>query len=306
MLLIKSAFILKKKVIYLTNHKLGATQVGAVLFFLTRCSFSLFGYQFLFQNAGNDAILAFLIASGLAIFLFSLLLKWRKKKNVICQMHSRLLKMISFLTLLFLFLFYLKETTALIQLEFIDISWIFIYFSFLFIAFLLSKNKLLSLSSSAFLLLFPFLFFFIILFLGGIPLVNLDYLKPFLLSPSTHFLKTTFFMFLFLLPGMFFLSFLPIDRIDHKEKQEKILFSYFILGCLSILLEIFLMHLTLGANLTAIYPYPLFALTSRISSFLIFDRIYFLFSFYLLFDSTIFLSILFLGMRLVLKEIKEK
>ncbi len=287
------------------NQDLGTNQVGTLLFFLTRASFSLFGYQLLFKNTGSDSIIAFLLASILSIFLFSFLLRRRRTKK-----RKKKLSLIARIGILlvsaFFFFFYLAKTIELVQKMMIDTPFLVLAFLFLFLCFLLTKRFLHSLSNSAFLLFFVYLFFFLLLCLGGATLINLDYLKPFLLSPSKTFLESIFFSFLCLLPASIFIIFLPPQEKKHEKKQEKALFSYFILGCLSILLEIILMHLTLGSNLTALYPYPLFALASRISSFLLFDRFFFLFSFYFLFDSTLFLSFLFLLLRTYSKPFLPK
>ncbi len=275
---------------FLTNYKLGATATGTILFFLTRACFSLFGYQLLFQNAGSDSILAFLCALIFSIFLFHLLLKKRRTKKISKETSWK--KCLFLLLLLLFFSIYLFKEIELVQKMWIDVPFLVLAFLFLFLFFLLTKKGLFSLSTSSFFLFFFFLPCFLLLCIGGLPLINLDYLKPFLIKPSTSFFLAILYSFLFLLPPILFLYFLSYSKIDHQKKQEKTFFLFFILGCLSILLEIFLMHLTLGSNLAAIYPDPLFALASRISSFLILDRGFFLFSFYLLFDSTIFLSVL--------------
>ncbi len=290
----------------MNNHPLSANQIGTIFFFLSRCSFTLFGYQFLFENSGSDAILAFFIASVLTIFLFVILLKIRKKKGTILKVSSSYLKTFFLILLLICFFLYLKDVITLIEKQWIEVSWLFLLPIFLFISHLLTSRGLHSLANTSFFLFFFFLPFFFMTLLGGITLVNVDYLKPFLLSSSFVFWKSVFFSIIALAPSWIFLVFLPRDQVDHKEKQEKIFFSYFIFGCLSIFLEIFLMHLTLGSHLTALYEYPLFALTSRISSFLILDRVFFLFSFYLLIDSTILLSIIFYGIKLACPSFIKK
>ena len=273
--------------------------MGTILFFLTRACFSLFGYQFLLKEAGSDLIVTFLVAFFLSSILMFFILKWRKKKGVIFSFRTKTAKILGTLILLLFFIFYGRQTAYFIQKEFSQIPIFFIFCLLIFLSYLITKNHFISLTSTAFFLFYFFLIFYLLLLLGGLSIINLDYLNPIFITAKPILLKSILISFLFLMPPILFLFVLPRDIIHKKQekKQEKVFFSYFIVGCLSILLEIFLMYFTLGSKLTSFYEYPLFALVSRISSFLIFDRMFFLFSFYLLIDSTLFLSVLFEGLR---------
>lgn len=288
------------------EKKLNAYHIGSLLFFLSRFSFSVFGYQFLFKQAGSDTVFTFLIASGLCIVAMYFFLHLRKKTNFVFQPTSKFSKVFLFSLMALLFLFVLSHLTPLIQSAFIDLPFFLLLGIFLFLGYLFTKQGIRSLSALAIFLFGVFLFFFLFNLIGGISLMNIDFLKPVFLHSSKVLLKSIASNFLFLSPPFFFLLFLPRNALEKKEKQEKIFFSYFILGCLSVFLELLLMYLTIGSELITFYPYPLFALTSRISSFLILNRIFFLFAFYLLFDSTLFLAVLFGAMKQIVCTFKNE
>ncbi len=286
----------------MNDFKYSAHQIGTVIFFLTRTSFTIFGYSFFFQNAKNNTSFLFLLIASICAFLFYQLLKLRKKKNILLQASIKPKKILFLFVALFFYILLSRELIHFIQKTMIDLPSFLLFVLYLYISYLLSKRRLHSIAGISQFLFFIFLLFFIVTLLGGLSLINFDFLSPLVLSNKVLFLQNSIFLFLFLMPSFIFISFLPHQAIQNQKEQEKIIFSYFILGCLSIFLEFLLIKLTLGNQLAMHYSYPLFSLISRVSSFLILNRFFFLFTFCLLFDSTISLSLLFYSILFLTKD----
>ena len=180
-------------------------------------------------------------------------------------------------------------------------------FLLLFLLILIISNRnISSVTSLAFLLFLFFVPLFLIHFIGNFQFITLSYLKPLFTTNLPTILKGTLLFSLYTMTPLLLLLFIPFDSIDQKEKQNKTLTFALILSNLCTLLGFLMILFGTSLKYGSSYEYPFMLIVRKISGFLIFNRLTYLFSPYLLFDSIILLGGLLTTWKEQLSILKKK
>ena len=131
---------------------------------------------------------------------------------------------------------------------------------------------------------------FFISFVGLLPFMKIENLKPFLNNNATNYLESLNCFYSFNIVPMIFLTILPKDKINNPKIKKTLMFS-FILSSITMFTVIFSTLSSFGYELTALYKYPefhvlknisLMGLEARIESILIIQCIFDFFMFIVL------------------------
>lgn len=139
-------------------------------------------------------------------------------------------------------------------------------------------------------LFFIAMILFFISFLGLLPFIEIENLKPFLNSKSTNYLEALNCFYSFNIVPMLFLTILPKDKINEPKLKKTLLLS-FLLSAFTMFIVMFSTLASFGYELTSLYKYPefhvlknisLMGLEARIESILIIQCIFDFFMFVVL------------------------
>ena len=131
---------------------------------------------------------------------------------------------------------------------------------------------------------------FFISFIGLLPFIEIENLKPFLNSKPSNYLESLNCFYSFNIVPMLFLTILPKDKINNP-KLKKTLFLSFLLSSFTMFIVMFSTLASFGYELTSLYKYPefhvlknisLMGLEARIESILIIQCIFDFFMFVVL------------------------
>jgi len=131
---------------------------------------------------------------------------------------------------------------------------------------------------------------FFISFIGLLPFIEIENLKPFLNNKPLNYLESLNCFYAFNIVPMLFLTILPKDKINNP-KLKKTLFLSFILSAFTMFIVMFSTLASFGYELTSLYKYPefhvlknisLMGLEARIESILIIQCIFDFFMFVVL------------------------
>ena len=157
---------------------------------------------------------------------------------------------------------------------------------------MISKRNMNQVASLALLSFFIFVPIFLFQLIGSATSLNFNFLKPPLATGILPVIKgALLFSLLGFLPLLLFFL-LDKDKIDQKKEERKYITLGLIASNLVTILQFCMIALGPSLYLAQIYDYPYILVINRISSFLIFDRFSYLFSIFILFDSTITLGVL--------------
>lgn len=131
---------------------------------------------------------------------------------------------------------------------------------------------------------------FFLSFIGLLPFIKIENLKPFFNSNTNNYLEALNCFYSFNIVPMLFLTILPKDKIN-KPKLKKTLILSFLLSAFTMFIVIFSTLASFGYELTSLYKYPefhvlknisLMGLEARIESILIIQCIFDFFMFVVL------------------------
>lgn len=131
---------------------------------------------------------------------------------------------------------------------------------------------------------------FVISFLGLLPFMKIENIKPFFHADTTNYLEALNCFYSFNIVPMIFLTILPKNKINNP-KLKKVLTLSFILSAITMFVVMFATLSSFGYELTALYKYPefhvlknisLMGLEARIESILIIQCIFDFFMFIVL------------------------
>ncbi len=131
---------------------------------------------------------------------------------------------------------------------------------------------------------------FFISFIGLLPFIEIENLKPFLNNKPANYLESLNCFYSFNIVPMIFLTILPKEKINNPKLKRTLIFS-FILSALTMFIVMFSTLATFGYELTSLYKYPefhvlknisLMGLQARIESILIIQCIFDFFMFIVL------------------------
>lgn len=287
-------------------RKIGLLPLFCYTFFLSHFFFLFYGRKIILTSQDNT-ILSCLLGIILNLILFQILLKLRTQKITI---PSKIKKPLAFLLLFllsyFIFLI-LNKTIDFVQMHYLPQGSYFSLFLLLFLLILIISNRnISSVTSLAFLLFLFFVPLFLIHFIGNFQFITLSYLKPLFTTNLPTILKGTLLFSLYTMTPLLLLLFIPFDSIVQKEKQNKTLTFALILSNLCTLLGFLMILFGTSLKYGSSYEYPFMLIVRKISGFLIFNRLTYLFSPYLLFDSIILLGGLLTTWKEQLSILKKK
>jgi len=131
---------------------------------------------------------------------------------------------------------------------------------------------------------------FFISFIGLLPFMQIENLKPFLNNKPTNYLESLNCFYAFNIVPILFLTILPKDRINNPKLKKTLILS-FILSAFTMFIVMFSTLASFGYELTTLYKYPefhvlknisLMGLEARIESILIIQCIFDFFMFVVL------------------------
>lgn len=275
----------------MTNRNVGLLQLFSLTFFLSHFFFLFYGGNII-KISGSDTIFSCLLGTFLNIFLFSILLRIRKHKKT--KSKNKVLAIAIALIILVTIFLVANDTTYFVIHHYLENgNYFYIFLLLLICAYIISKRNMDSVASLALLLFFLFVPSFIYNMIGSINILDLSYLKPPFNSSFANVIKgALLFSFYTLLP-LLLLLFIPYDQVDQKEKQHKYLHLGLIISNIVTIISFMMIGLGPSFVLASTYQYPYMVVINKISGFLVFNRLSYIFSLYLLFDATVLLGLLF-------------
>ncbi len=276
----------------MTNHKIGCLQLFCLTFFLSHVTFLFFG-KYMITCSGSDTLFACLLGLGLNLILVKGLLSLRRKHPTLSFHSRKTFSLITLLMILLLTFFLLQETATFIQGNYLkNASLLVITLLLLVIALSISKKELPQVASLSLLLFFLFVPLFATNIIGSATNLNFSYIKPPLITGILPLLTGALLFCGLTFGPLLILLFIPYQQIDQQKKQNKYIYLALIISNLVTTSQMLMIGFGPSFTLAEIYQYPYMLVINKISSFLIFDRISFLLSLYLLFDSTIVIGLL--------------
>ena len=276
-------------------------QFFCLTFFLSHALFLFFASSLL-KISGSDTLLVCIFGTFFNFFLSKIFPFPKKKKE-----KKKVFSFLSFLLLFSLTFYLLKETSFFIQRNFLKEGSLFsLLLLLILLSLIISKRKLPQITSLSLLSFFLFLLSFFLQITGSMMNVRLTYMKPPFIHGIIPLLKgiilfsfTTFF-------PLFLLLFLDTnDRKKTKKEQKYFSFSILFSNIISTL-EFFLIAIGPSLSLAKTYDYPYMLVINQTASFLLLDRFSYLFSIFVLLDTTILLGLLFLILKTLLpKKLKS-
>lgn len=295
------------------NNKIGLYQTGILSFFLSR-SFLMMGLiPLLFQVSGIDSLISILLGTllGLGIVLFfHHLMKKQKNSDILSNITHLFPRPFAFffqillLSILFVFGFFLlSQFSVYINNSYrVDASPFLIALLFLGICVYFAKGGLETIARGSEILFFLWILLFLFSFLGILPGMEPNRLKPFFSQEWFKIGSSSFLYGLCTSLPLFFLTFIPISSIQKKEKAKKAIGFGYCIGTLSIFLLFVWMIGTLGIDLASYYQYPETAILKKISYFQFVERVEGILSIHYLFDSTVTLTLLFYNIKKIIQS----
>ena len=105
---------------------------------------------------------------------------------------------------------------------------------------------------------------FFISFIGLLPFIELENLKPFFNNKSTNYLESLNYFYSFNIVPMLFLTILPKNKINNHKLKKTLILS-FILSAFTMFIVMFSTLASFGYELTSLYKYPEFHVLKNIS-----------------------------------------
>ena len=257
------------------KNKLDNFDIGTLNYFITRAFLTGFLFNSLLNLVRQDSWIIPLIGSILGIvfvFLVIFILNYKPKFTFAEKLISLFNKPIgSILTIIFcIFCFFMCCLTYLNLNNFIHGQFLsktptlaIAIICIIAIYYVLTKG-LNTIAKTGNILFYIAMFLFFLSFLGLLPFMKIENLKPFLNSKSTNYLESLNCFYSFNILPMLFLTIIPKDKIN-KPKLKKTLILSFVLSAFTMFIVIISTLASFGYELASLYKYPEFHVLKNIS-----------------------------------------
>ena len=268
----------------MTNKKVNSLQVSCLITFILVSTITGIGMTNIIKITGRDAYLSVLVAGILGIIPFTIILRVNDKDNdltiseIVNKIFGKYLGLVVNLILDILVIIIGIVTMYSISN--------FIISQFLSDTPVMSINIVLGVviwygaikgfevvsRTGVILLIFTLILF---IFSSGtlIPQIEIDNIKPFLEEGIGKPIQAGIILFLTNVVPILILLIIPRSKITDKEKYNKYLIIFYILGFSMAFITTFLTISIMGINLASIHQYPKYAVLKKISLFGFLDRI---------------------------------
>ena len=272
----------------MTNKKIGLLQISALTFFLTITSFILF-LSNIIKISKSDTIISIIIGSILSLIIFKLILLIRKK----IKFKNKISKLFIITILIIIYIYLLISITDFIKTSFLSNGNFYSIIILIFITSLVISNQgYKEVASLSLILIFIFIPLFIINIYATTKSLDLTYLTPPITNSIIDIIKSSLIFTFYIITPSSLLLFIPYNEIDNKRKQDNYLYLAFSLGIITIIIKYLLLYFSCNIEIITSYKYPFMLVINSLSSFLIFDRLSYIISFYLLFSPFITLALI--------------
>lgn len=283
------------------KNKLNNFDVGTLNYFITRAFLTGFLFNALLLLIRQDSWIIPLVGIVLGIIFILLvvyILNYKPKLNFADKLISLFNKPIgSILTIIFcLFCFFMCILTYLNLNNFIHGQFLsktptlaIAIVCMVAIYYVLTKG-LNTIAKTGNILFYIAMILFFISFLGLLPFMEIENLKPFLNSKPTNYLEALNCFYSFNVVPILFLTIIPKDKINNPKLKKTLTLS-FLLSAFTMFTVMFSTIASFGYELTSLYKYPefhvlknisLMGLEARIESILIIQCIFDFFMFVVL------------------------
>lgn len=247
-------------------------ETASVTYFLLRACFMGISLKLILNTAKQSSYLSIslgFIIGFLPLFLYLLILKRKKEKNLheyitftFGKMLGTVIEIIFFCFTLFYLSYLYHEFTRFIQIEYLSKTpRLLIFFVFLIPLFYLVRKGINVIGRVSLILLYLSIIIIFITFSSLIFQMNPSNLLP-ILKPGKELLNSTSLYIGFNILPLFLLTVLPY----HKEEQHtKFIFWTYVLGSIALIITTFLTIAILGFDLASTYTYPEFHLLKQVS-----------------------------------------
>ena len=283
------------------KNKLNNFDVGTLNYFITRAFLTGYLFNALLLLIKQDSWMVPLVGIIIGIIFILLvvyILNYKPKLNFAEKLISLFNKPIgSILTIIFcLFCFFMCILTYLNLNNFIHGQFLsktptlaIAIVCMIAIYYVLTKG-LNTIAKTGNILFYIAMILFFISFLGLLPFMEIENLKPFLNSKPTNYLEALNCFYSFNVVPILFLTILPKDKINNPKLKKTLTLS-FLLSAFTMFIVMFSTIASFGYELTSLYKYPefhvlknisLMGLEARIESILIIQCIFDFFMFVVL------------------------
>ncbi len=254
--------------------------LGVFTFFFTRSLLLLGLFKVLLRQSGTTMVFSIFLGGILGFFLIlflDLLLKnlrndglFTRMKQVFPSWFFSIIHFFSLLFFIYLFLSLTKKTVDFINYHYLSgYTPFIILFTFLLFLFYLGTKSRETIKKVILVLTIFIVIIYLVSLLGTISYVDIDNLKPLIITSYPTWIKSSIeIACLCALPNVITLFFY---QKQEKNRRKHFILGY-ILGVLSILIEVILILGIFGIHLVDLYPYPEIAILKKISFFDIFER----------------------------------
>jgi len=257
------------------NNKLNNFDIGTLNYFITRAFLTGYLFHSLLKLIKQDSWIIPLIGFifGIVfIVLVTYIFNYKPKINLPEKLVSLFGKPIgtTFVVIFCLFCFFMCVLTYLninnfIQGQFLSktptevISFVLI----LSVLYILTKG-INTIGRTGNILFFIAMILFFVSFIGLLPFMEFENLKPFINENPSNYLKSLDCFYAFNITPILFLTIIPKDSIN-KPKLKKTLFFSFLLSVITMFCVMFATISSFGFELASLYKYPEFHVLKNIS-----------------------------------------
>ena len=257
------------------KNKLNNFDVGTLNYFITRAFLTGFLFNSLLILVKQDSWLIPIIGTIIGI-IFTLLIVYILNYHPKLGFSEKLISLFnnpigSILIIIFcLFCFFMCTLTYLNLNNFIHGQFLsktptlaIAIVCIIAIYYILTKG-LNTIAKTGNILFFIAMILFFISFLGLLPFMQIENLKPFLNSKPTNYLEALNCFYSFNIVPMLFLTILPKDKINNPKLKKTLTLS-FLLSTFTMFIVMFSTLASFGYELTSLYKYPEFHVLKNIS-----------------------------------------
>lgn len=254
-------------------RKISSLEYNTLMFFLIRASFIEVTVNILIMSVKQDAWISVLLGTILGLIPYFIFYLFRKKysNKSINNVSGNILKVLSFTCVFIYTLCGFWNLVHFIDSQFLykTSTWIITISVIIPLFYAVSKDFHVF-SKVSLLMFFVVILFILLIVLGLVGGINIDNLKPILISGCDNIFFGAFNFVAFNILPIGLLLFIPKDKIDKFSFKRNLIF-YFI-SCLTLLNIMFLTISVFGIELASLYDYPSFHLLKRVSVLDIIDR----------------------------------
>ncbi len=295
------------------NNKISLFQLFIITFFLTRTYLLSNFYNNILQNSPLDIIISLILTIIIGIIIitiYTILLK-KQPHDIITIIETKFPKIFNIIFKVILMIFIivitstiLKEFSLYVNNNYLEnYSPYIISITILISSFYLIRGKIESISRFSEIMFYLFSIFFLLIITNITNGVDISNFKPLVILKDNNILNTTIYMLSNLLIPLFFLTMIPLKKINTTKHYTKTIILGYSLACLTILLTIIMIIGSFGPTLASYYEYPETIILKKITLFTVFDRIDSFLALTWLIDITISLSIMLYTIKRILNNL---